>query len=260
LPKCDGVCLVSLVRRLCLAFLVVLLGWAGFAAAQTTPEKPFYARVNTFGVFAAYSGDSSHFVLGYAQNRKLLNIGVVYSRRLHVGSIVNWQYNAELMPVALESDPVTHFVDNQQTPTTEVFVSDFRQSAACVANSASYSNTLANGVTYSGTLSTTCKRTWTVGEAFSPVGLQWNFRPRHRLQPVVIGHGGYMYSTQAIPIDYAGSFNFTFDLGAGVEFYRSNSRSIRADYRYHHISNHATAATNPGIDSGVFQVTYAFGR
>ena len=69
-----------------------------------------------------------------------------------------------------------------------------------------------------------------------------------------------MYSTQAIPIDYAGSFNFTFDLGAGLEFYRPNSRSVRADYRYHHISNHATAATNPGIDSGIFQVTYAFGR
>jgi len=260
LPKCGGVCLVSLVRSLCLVFLVVLLGWAGSAAAQTKPEKTFYARVNTFGVFGAYSGDSSHFVLGYAQNRKLLNIGAVYGRRLHVGSIVNWQYNVELMPVALESDPVTHIVDNQQTPTTEVFVSDFRQSAACVANSSSYSDTLANGVTYSGTVSTTCKRTWTVGEAFSPVGLQWNFRPRHRLQPVVIGHGGYMYSTQAIPIDYAGSFNFTFDLGAGLEFYRSNSRSVRADYRYHHISNHATAATNPGIDSGIFQVTYAFGR
>ena len=99
-----------------------------------------------------------------------------------------------------------------------------------------------------------------MGEAFSPLGFQWNFRPRHRLQPVVIGHGGYIYSTHAIPIDYAGSFNFTFDLGAGVEFYRLNSQSIRVDYRYHHISNHETANTNPGIDNGVLQVTYAFGR
>ena len=76
----------------------------------------------------------------------------------------------------------------------------------------------------------------------------------------MVGHGGYIYSTQAIPVDCAGSFNFTFDLGAGLEFYRSNSRSILADYRYHHISNHGTANPNPGIDNGVFQVTYAFGR
>jgi opacity protein-like surface antigen len=251
---------MGFVRGLCLAVSVVLLGCEVSAMGQTPPEVPLYSRVNTFGVFGAYSGDSSHMVLGYAQNRKLLDIGVAYNRRLRLGSIVSWQYSAELLPVALESDPVTHYVLNQQTPTPGVLVSDFRQVAACVANSASYSDTLPNGVTFSGTVTTTCKRTWTVGEAFSPVGLQWNFRPRQRLQPVVIGHGGYMYSTQAIPTDDAGSFNFTFDLGAGLEFYLSNSRSIRADYRYHHISNHDTANDNPGIDNGIFQVTYAFGR
>jgi opacity protein-like surface antigen len=69
-----------------------------------------------------------------------------------------------------------------------------------------------------------------------------------------------MYSTQPIPIRAAGSFNFTFDLGAGVELYRSKTRSIRAEYRYHHISNHGTAEVNPGIDNGLFQVTYSFGR
>ena len=230
------------------------------AAAQTKPERPVYARVNTFGVFGAYSGNSSHFVLGYAQNRKLLGFGVAYNRTLKLGSNVIWQYSAEFLPVAMESDPVVHSVVRQETPTVEVFVSDFRQSAACVGSNLAYSDTLANGVTYSGTASVSCKRMWTVGEAFSPVGLQWNFRPRHRLQPIVIGHGGYMYSTQSIPIDFAGSFNFTFDLGAGVEFFWWNSRSIRADYRYHHISNHGTADTNPGIDNGVFQVTYAFGH
>jgi opacity protein-like surface antigen len=73
------------------------------------------------------------------------------------------------------------------------------------------------------------------------------------------GHGGYMYSTQPIPVNEAGSFNFTFDVGAGFELYRSQNRSIRAEYRYHHISNHGTATYNPGIDSGMFQLTYSFG-
>lgn len=258
--KNDGVCLPGVVRSLCLVAMIVLPGFANTAIAQTQAEHPYYARVNTFGFFGAYSGDSSHMFLGYAQNRELLGIGVVYSRKLMWGRTVNWQYNAELLPVALESDPIAHTVVNQQTPTVETFVSNIRQSGACIPASMSFSATLPNGVTYSGTVATTCNRTWTTGEAFSPVGMQWNFRPRHRLQPVVLGHGGYMYSTQPIPIDYAGSFNFTFDLGVGFEWFRSNTRSIRADYRYHHISNHDTADTNPGIDNGVFQVTYSFGR
>jgi hypothetical protein len=99
-----------------------------------------------------------------------------------------------------------------------------------------------------------------MGEGMSPVGLQWNFRPRRKLQPLLVGHGGYMYSTQPIPIAQGGSFNFTFDLGAGFELYRSHTRSIRGEFRYHHISNHDTAPENPGIDSILYQVTYAFGR
>lgn len=223
-------------------------------------EGPPYARVNSLGVFGAYSWDSSHMFLGYAQNRMLLDIGVTYSRRLILGRRANWQYNAELLPVSLESDPVVHTVVSQKTPTVETFVADFRQWGACVPVKEDYSEAGSNGVVFSGTLTLTCTRTWTVGEAFSPVGMQWNFRPRHKIQPVIIGHGGYMYTTRAIPVDYAGSFNFTFDIGAGVEVFRSRTRSIRADYRYHHISNHNTADINPGIDSGLLQVTYAFGR
>jgi hypothetical protein len=61
-------------------------------------------------------------------------------------------------------------------------------------------------------------------------------------------------------VDNAGSFNFTFDFEAGLELYRTRGKSIRAEYRYHHISNNNTAPNNPGIDSGLFQFTYCFGR
>lgn len=259
--KREGVFPFLSVRRLCLVVLILISGSRWLATAQTKPEvSNYYARVNTFGVFSSYSGDSSHMLLGYAQNRKLLGLGVEYRRRLTLGRIANWQYSVELSPVALESDPVVHSVLNQQTPTVATYVTDYRMANACIPSSYSYSNTDPTGVLYSGTMTTTCNRTWTMGEAFSPVGLQWNFRPLRKLQPVVIGHGGYMYSTQAIPIDFAGSFNFTFDVGAGLEFYQSRDRSFRVDYRYHHTSNHGTADANPGIDNGVFQITYAFGR
>jgi len=259
LPKPEGFCVLALVRSLLFVLIVVLWG-SNHILAQVRTDRPQYSRLNTFSVFGAYSGDSSHMFLGYAQNRKLLNIGVAYSRRLIAGRVVNWQYNAELMPVALESDPVVHSVVSQQTPTVETYVSDFRQWGACIPMSEAYSNAASDGVVFSGTVTLTCSRIWTVGEAMSPVGFQWNFRPRHKVQPVFIGHGGYMYSTEQIPVDDAGAFNFTFDIGGGVEIFQSETRSIRADYRYHHISNDDTAGYNPGIDSGLFQITYSFGR
>jgi opacity protein-like surface antigen len=116
-----------------------------------------------------------------------------------------------------------------------------------------------NETTYSGTDVFTCSgRRWTMGEAISPAGFQWNFLPRRKTQPFITGHGGYMYSTRSIPVDGAGSFNFTFDLGAGFELYRSKTKSIRVEYRYHHISDDNTSNSNPGIDNGLFQVTYCF--
>ncbi len=231
------------------------------ASAQSPIDGPYYARINTFGVFGAYSGDSSHILLGYAEQRRLVDIGVSYNRRLILGRHVNWQYSMELLPVALESDPLGYVVYNQVTPTTATISSSIGDPpVTCSSETSPYSFTLDNGVTYSGTATTFCSgRRWTIGEAMSPIGMQWNFWPRRKMQPFLEGHGGYMYSTQPIPIADAGSFNFTFDVGAGIELYRSKSRSIRAAYRYHHISNHNTAQENPGIDSGLFQVTYCFG-
>lgn len=63
-----------------------------------------------------------------------------------------------------------------------------------------------------------------------------------------------MYSTKPIPLPYAGSFNFTFDVGTGIEVYRARMRSIRVKYRYHHISNNDTAIDNPGIDNGLLRL------
>jgi opacity protein-like surface antigen len=242
--------------------LLVAALWNVNVSAQTGTDGPYYARKNTFGFFGAYSPDSSHMLLGYAENRKLLDFGVSYNRRLLIDHVVNWQYSLELLPVALESDPVGIETNNETLPvvatTSANFGADF---VTCPPATIPYSFTDQSGVTYSGTLTYSCNgRRWTIGEAMSPIGMQWNFLPRHKIQPFFIGHGGYMYSTRPIPVIQAGSFNFTFDLGAGFEVYRSKTRSIRVEYRYHHISNHDTAGENPGIDNGLFQATYTFGR
>lgn len=245
-----------------LLFVLLLASTTAAAISQTPDANPFFARKNTFSVFVAYSNDSSHILLGDAENRKLLTIGAAYGRRLFVNRIVNWQYNGEILPVALESDPNGITVTNQTQPTATTFSYVSESPVLCSPTVVPFDITDSQtGQTYVGTWTTTCKgRHWTIGEAISPVGFQWNFMPQRKLQPFFIGHGGYMYSTQSIPIVGAGSFNFTFDIGAGFEFFQSRGRSIRAEYRLHHISNHGTAQENPGIDNGVFQVTYSFGR
>jgi len=229
------------------------------ASSQTIPESPYYSRLNTLGVLVAYANDSSHIIMGESENRKLLTIGVSYNRRLFHDRAMTFQYSAEILPVALESDPVQHFVNVWTSPVSITQQGSYTPVYACQTKTGSYSEVL-NGVTYAYTYTDTCSRQWTIGEAMSPAGFQWNFGPRHKLQPYLTGHVGYIFSTHAIPIDTAGSFNFMFDAGAGVELYRSKSRSVRLDYRFHHISNADTANANPGIDNGIFQATYTFGR
>lgn len=231
------------------------------AHTQSGPQKRYYSRVNSFGLIAAYSNDSSHILLGDVEQRKLLEFGGSYSRRLWLGRKVNWQYSAEFLPVALESDPLSLFVNAQTLPTVTTTVVSGDPPVSCSALTENYSFPGSNGENFSGIAKLSCRgRRWTMGQAMSPVGMQWNFQPARKLQPFLVGHGGYMYSTKQIPVDSAGSFNFTFDFGVGLELYRTRARSIRMEYRLHHISNDNTATRNPGIDNGLFQVTYVFGR
>ncbi len=261
LRKDEAVLLPCRAWRFCLAILIGIFSVAANAAAQTAPENAAYARRNTFGIFVAYSNDSSPMLMGVSDRRKLFDVGASYGRRILMNHFVNWQYNGELLPVALESDPLGRIVVHQTAPTNETTTVDDGPPLTCSTQTIPYSFVGPKGVTYSATQTFSCHgRQWTIGEAMSPVGFQWNFRPMHTLQPFLIGHGGYMYSTRPIPVPYSGSFNFAFDFGAGLELYRTKTRSIRAEYRYHHISNHGTAMYNPGIDNGLFQITYAFGR
>ncbi len=239
---------------------LTLVGVCSVRVCSAQTEDKLYARTNSFGVLTAYSNDSSHISLGFSENRKLLDIGLSYSRRLYLNHVMNFQYDGEILPVALDSDPV------QVTATTvtfpippETFTSTVVAPTIYACHPGSGTGTFGpGGPTY--TFVSTCTRRWVIGEGISPIGFQWNFLPRRRLQPIAEGHIGYMYSTETIPVSAAGSFNYTFDVGAGFELYRSHRQSWRAEYRYHHISNYDTANANPGIDNGVVQLSWLFGR
>lgn len=251
--------------RFCLIVAtLVFTGGPPFSQAQapgkSTYDGRIYPRKNTFGIIGAYAWDSHRILLGDSERRMLLDFGVAYSRRILLTRAVNWQYDAEILPVALESDPLTLYVDSQTSPTVSTTESIGTPSVLCSPTVFTYTFTDPGGVTYSGTETITCQgRQWTVGEAMSPIGMRLNLLPHRRMQPFVDGHGGYIYTTRPIPVPFAGSFNFTFDFGAGLEIYRKGTQSIRAEYRFHHISNKDTATQNPGIDNGLLQVTYCFG-
>lgn len=244
-----------------LFFLFILAGTTSSAAAQDFPRAPYFARTNTFGVFAGYSNDSSHILLGLAEDRKLLNIGFSYDRRLHVGNLVNWQYDIEAIPVALESDPLAQIVVQQSEPDPQTYTFQMGPPVTCRSVSEPFNQVTAQGLSYSGTETEICTgRRWTMGGAISPLGMAWNFLPRRRTQPFFAAHGGTMLSTQIIPIPGAASKNFTFDGEVGVERFLSPMRSLRIGYRVHHISNAGSANLNPGIDNGMIRLAFCFGR
>jgi hypothetical protein len=244
------------------------------AQAQTiSPGQAGFSRKNGFGIFSEYSNDSSHILLGEARNRKLVTVGGSYSRRLLSRPSLDLNYLLEVRPVLVESDPIVH---NTATYTslgqTSSFSFNSTQAGVCHPNTLNSAGTVAGSnppETYTASQTSTCgQRRWTFGEGLSPLGLKLNLRPQRRIQPVFTILGGYMFSTRPIPISDAGSANYTLAFGAGVELFHSSPdtssifghRSLRVEYRYNHISNAYTANQNPGIDSGVLQVTYAFGR
>jgi hypothetical protein len=228
--------------------------------AQNSESRPI-SRLNTFGIYVEYSNDSSHMVMGRAENRKLVALGGSYALRLWRSHVGDLRYIMEARPVLMVSDPVAHTIgtitpiDPPGPPIT--YISSIVP-VAC--RSGSFSTIFSGPPPLSAVLTTTCDRRWVFAQGFSPVGLQYGFRPGHRLQPLLTSTAGYIFSTTPIPVANAGSFNFTFDMGAGFEWFRTKNQSIQFEYRYHHISNHSTANANPGIDNGVFKVTYAFGR
>lgn len=92
-------------------------------------------------------------------------------------------------------------------------------------------------------------RSYAYGVGGSPVGVQVNlvrFRP---VEPFLTSGGGFLYFNHRM-FGSTQQFNFTAQLGAGVQLFTSSRRvAIDLEYRYHHISNANLASQNPGLDS-----------
>ncbi|WP_035357307.1 hypothetical protein [Edaphobacter aggregans] len=74
------------------------------ARAGTSP----YSFRQSFCAFSEYSNTSSRIVLGAARDRRLVAIGLTYSRRLLHTRYADWNYAPELLPFVLIEDPVAN--------------------------------------------------------------------------------------------------------------------------------------------------------
>ena len=247
-------------QRLMVA-VAVLFGLTRCCAGASAQDRNQYSRANTFEVFASGAYTSSHILLGGTRNRQLGGFGVGYARRVLHSKAVDLSYLAELRPVLLESDPFVHERDAyvsayQGTDGPYIFDYKYRIVSKCTPESGRF--VLNTSAVYYYALA--CGRERTFAQAFQPLGFKLAGRTRHALQPTLAGTLGYMYSNGVIPVDNAGSFNFVFDFGPGVEIYRDKGRSLNVEYRFHHFSNHYTAPQNPGTDMMMLKVGYNFGR
>jgi len=226
-----------------------------------------YGSRTVISVFADYSNDSSHMFLGQEQNRKIGGLGVSYARRLKATRMAAWTYEAEVRPLNFVRDPIVSGVATltlQGTPTgivTLPFSGNF--SGPTMANCASgttVSTGASNGVTYTQTITQQCSSRWTYAGGINPLGQRVNFATRHSVQPYVVANAGFLVSPRDLPVNDSARFNFTFEGGGGVEWFQDGRHSIGLDYRVQHLSNAYRGHYNPGIDSGMFRVTYRVGR
>ena len=92
-------------------------------------------------------------------------------------------------------------------------------------------------------------RAYAYGVGGSPIGAQVNFVHFRRFEPFLTSGGGFLYFNHRM-FGTTQQFNFTAQLGAGVQLFSSSRRTaLDVGYKYHHISNANLANQNPGMDS-----------
>lgn len=242
--------------RLLLTLLLVLIPALAFSQSPHRSAdfrtEAFREGGNEFEVWSGYSPNSLQWI-GKTEARHLFMAGFGWRRVILASDMVAWKFTVDVVPLALVSQPtlVGGGALLSGTPPNLTFVG---------CNLPNFTQETVNS--QAGIDLGPCEhagRRTTRGIGLEPVGFDFNFRRRHRLQPVVGINGGFLKFTHDVPIDGSSAFNFTFSLRGGVQIFTSESQSITVGYRFHHISNANTGNPfNPGIDSDFIYAGYSF--
>ncbi len=201
--------------RVCSPLLAQTLSSDATAIQETTPPRA--PSRNEFGVWAGYSPHS--FVLeGTSLHRHLFLLNLEYARILGSRGPFTLKYTADVIPLALETQPTTYYIVHEKV---------LRNSAGTV-----------------------------FGAGANPLGFQVNFG-RRKIQPFANSSIGFLYFNHQVPAPDSSQFNFTFNFGGGVQFFPASGRTFTVGYKYHHLSNADTGIINPGIDSNVIYVGFS---
>ncbi|HMG02763.1 MAG TPA: acyloxyacyl hydrolase [Edaphobacter sp.] len=242
-------------RNLPAALLSFLLALGTMERSQA--QEPQYSFHQSFSLFGEYSNTSSRIILGAAQNRRFAALGLGYSRRLLHSRHVDWYYAPEVLPLVFLEDPVATdtFGFSDLQPVTQLSPT----SSPCRSEYVSIPPDPHPGPPVF-TFRRTCGIRWTYAGGISPLGQRLNFRPGKRLQPFLMDNAGFLVSPRDIPVDFSSRFNFTFEFGGGLEFFRTPRHSWSLSYRIHHLSNGFIGANNPGVDNQILRLIYSLGR
>jgi hypothetical protein len=96
------------------------------------------------------------------------------------------------------------------------------------------------------------------GAGLSPFGLKVNFAQQSWIQPFVAASVGFLYFEDDVPVPDSSRFNFTPEIGVGLQFFLAPKRALTLGYKFHHMSNAHTGRSNPGMDSHVFYAGFSF--
>jgi hypothetical protein len=217
--------------------LSILLSSANaFAQSAASYTDAFHTGGNEYQVWGGYSPDSLTWI-GKSEARRLFMAGAGWRRVILASDRVAWKFTVDIVPVTLLSQPTLNGAETVQDPKKLI-----------VFCAAAGINCGAAG------------RRTTYGIGFAPVGFEFNFRRKRRIQPVLGINAGLLHFTRDVPVDHSMATNFTFSWGGGVQIFTSESRSVTIGYRFHHISNANASAINPGIDSNFIYAGFSFHR
>ena len=90
------------------------------------------------------------------------------------------------------------------------------------------------------------------GAGAAPFGLKLYVGSSRGVRFYGAGAVGALWFTRHMPVPEARRFNVLAEAGGGLEIMRRSGRAVLIGYKFHHLSNANSAASNPGLDSHVF--------
>jgi len=181
----------------------------------TTSSEGIQKRWNEFGVWGDISLNSpTRF--GRTHDAVFGEVGLRYGRVFATSESVAFEWTIDAVPLAILS------IDRFTRVPTGTGVQNMRKSVH--------------------------------GAGLSPIGVKFNFRRQHRVQPFGGVTGGFLYFREDVPTAGSRPLKFTADFSGGIQIINGSRRAFTIGYKYKHLSNGGRSPVNPNVD---VQMVYA---